>query len=71
MTDDPVFAKCAWRLIPFIFVLYLFNFVDRVNVGFAALTMNTDLGFSPAVSARSARSARASTWKPMLSRCWR
>jgi ACS family tartrate transporter-like MFS transporter len=49
MSDDPVFAKCAWRLIPFIFVLYLFNFIDRVNVGFAALTMNADLGFSPAV----------------------
>ena len=35
-----VFAKCAWRLIPFIILLYLFNFIDRVNVGFAALTMN-------------------------------
>jgi ACS family tartrate transporter-like MFS transporter len=49
MMDDPVFAKCAQRLIPFIFVLYLLNFIDRVNVGFAALTMNADLGFSPAV----------------------
>jgi ACS family tartrate transporter-like MFS transporter len=49
MNDDAVFAKCARRLIPFIFLLYLFNFIDRVNVGFAALTMNGDLGFSPAV----------------------
>jgi ACS family tartrate transporter-like MFS transporter len=49
MNDDAVFAKCAWRLIPFIFVLYLVNFIDRVNVGFAALTMNGDLNFSPAV----------------------
>lgn len=48
-TDDTVFVKCAWRLIPFIFILYLVNFIDRVNVGFAALTMNTDLQFSPAV----------------------
>ena len=49
MADDRVFDKCAWRLIPFIFVLYLINFIDRVNVGFAALTMNKDLGFSAAV----------------------
>jgi ACS family tartrate transporter-like MFS transporter len=49
MNDDAVFAKCARRLIPFIFVLYLVNFIDRVNVGFAALTMNADLNFSPAV----------------------
>ena len=39
--------KCAWRLIPLIVVLYVVNYVDRVNVGFAALTMNNDLGFSP------------------------
>src|SRR4029453_1064108 len=44
-----VFAKCAWRLIPFMGLLYLINYIDRTNVGFAALTMNADLGFSPAV----------------------
>jgi len=49
MTDNRVFDKCAWRLIPFIFILYLINFVDRVNVGFAALTMNADLNFTPAI----------------------
>ncbi len=49
MTDNRVFDKCAWRLIPFIFLLYLINFVDRVNVGFAALTMNKDLGFTAAI----------------------
>jgi len=49
MSDDRVFAKCAWRLIPFMVVLYVVNFLDRVNVGFAALTMNRDLGFSPAI----------------------
>jgi len=47
--DDRVFIKCAWRLIPFMTLLYLVNFLDRVNVGFAALTMNRDLGLSPAV----------------------
>jgi ACS family tartrate transporter-like MFS transporter len=45
--EDAVFAKCARRLIPFIFLLYLVNFIDRVNVGFAALTMNKDLDFAP------------------------
>src|ERR1700730_11018710 len=47
--QDRVFAKCAWRLIPFMVLLYGVNFLDRVNVGFAALTMNKDLGFSPAI----------------------
>ena len=36
------------RLIPFVFILYIFNFLDRSNVGLAALQMNRDLGFSPA-----------------------
>jgi MFS transporter, ACS family, tartrate transporter len=47
--QDQLFAKCAWRLIPFMGLLYLVSFIDRANVGFAALTMNNDLGFSPAV----------------------
>ena len=36
------------RLMPFLFLLYIFNFLDRSNVGFAALQMNRDLGFSSA-----------------------
>ena len=44
-----IFSKCAWRLIPFILGVYFLNYVDRVNVGFAALTMNRDLDLSPAV----------------------
>jgi ACS family tartrate transporter-like MFS transporter len=46
---DQVFAKCAWRLVPLMTLLYFVNIMDRVNVGFAALTMNRDMGFSPAV----------------------
>lgn len=50
MSDqDRVFVKCAWRLIPLIMLLYFANITDRVNVGFAALTMNKDLGFSASV----------------------
>ncbi|HET7084636.1 MAG TPA: MFS transporter [Rhizomicrobium sp.] len=47
--QNQVFAKCAWRLIPFMMLLYVTNYLDRVNVGFAALTMNHDLGFSASV----------------------
>src|ERR1700748_3644837 len=46
---DQVFAKCTWRLVPLMTLLYFVNIMDRVNVGFAALTMNRDLGFGPAV----------------------
>jgi len=46
---EQVFAKCAWRLVPLMMLLYFANIMDRVNVGFAAITMNHDLGFSPAV----------------------
>jgi ACS family tartrate transporter-like MFS transporter len=36
------------RLVPFMFLLYIANYLDRVNVSFAALQMNRDLGFSAA-----------------------
>jgi ACS family tartrate transporter-like MFS transporter len=49
MTDRGLLAKCAWRLIPVMGLLYLVNYIDRVNAGFAALTMNMDLGFSASV----------------------
>jgi MFS transporter, ACS family, tartrate transporter len=39
-------CKVTWRLIPFLFVLYVIAWLDRVNVGFAGLQMNADLGFS-------------------------
>ena len=41
-------AKVTHRLIPFLFLLYIVCFLDRVNIGFAALQMNHDLGLSPA-----------------------
>jgi ACS family tartrate transporter-like MFS transporter len=47
--EDRVFAKCERRLIPFLGLLYLVSLIDRLNVGFAALTMNADLNFSPSV----------------------
>ena len=41
--------KISWRIVPFIMLLYFISFVDRVNIGFASLTMNKELGFSSAV----------------------
>jgi ACS family tartrate transporter-like MFS transporter len=38
--------KVYLRLLPFCFVLYFICYLDRVNIGFAALTMNKDLGLS-------------------------
>jgi len=38
--------KVRWRLLPFLGVLYFAAFIDRVNVSFAALPMNRDLGLS-------------------------
>jgi D-galactonate transporter len=37
------------RIIPFLFICYVFAYLDRVNIGFAALQMKGDLGFSDAV----------------------
>ena len=42
-------SRVSRRLIPFLLLLYILNFLDRVNVGFAALEMNRDLDFGPSV----------------------
>jgi ACS family tartrate transporter-like MFS transporter len=38
--------KVSWRLIPFLTLLYFVAFLDRINIGFAALTMNRDVGLT-------------------------
>jgi len=38
--------KIYLRLLPFCFILYFICYLDRVNIGFAALTMNKDIGLS-------------------------
>jgi len=38
--------KMAWRVLPFLLLTYLVCLIDRLNVGFAALTMNQELGFT-------------------------
>ena len=50
-SDDEAAAynRAAWKLIPFLLILYIISFLDRVNVGFAKLQMSTDIGLSDAV----------------------
>jgi len=47
--ESRVYAKVAWRLIPFLFLCYVAAYLDRVNVGFAKLQMLSDLQFSETV----------------------
>lgn len=47
--EGATMRKVMWRIVPFLFLCYIVSYVDRVNVGFAALTMNRDLGFSAEV----------------------
>lgn len=44
--ESLVVRKLLWRLLPFLFLLYIVNYLDRINVGFAALQMRSQLGFS-------------------------
>ncbi|PYU81704.1 MAG: MFS transporter [Acidobacteria bacterium] len=54
LPTDPAVAlrarrRIAWRLLPFLFLLYIIAFLDRMNVGAAALQMPGDLGFNDRV----------------------
>jgi len=44
--EQRTISKVSWRLLPLIIVIYFVAYIDRTNVGFAALTMNKDLGLS-------------------------
>ena len=47
--EEKTFRKISWRVIPFLFLCYVFAYIDRVNVGFAKLQMAQDLHLSDAV----------------------
>ncbi len=49
MLEDAALRKVRRKLLPFLFVLYIIAYMDRINVGFASLRMNQDLGLSDAV----------------------
>ena len=43
---DRLMRRVLWRLVPFIFICYVISYLDRTNVGFAAISMNQDLGLT-------------------------
>jgi ACS family tartrate transporter-like MFS transporter len=47
--ESALLSKISRRLIPFMFLLYIVSYLDRINVGFAALQLNQALKFGPAV----------------------
>ena len=47
--EAQVISKVSRRLVPFVALCYFLCYLDRVNVGFAALQMNNNLGFSATV----------------------
>jgi ACS family tartrate transporter-like MFS transporter len=49
LVGQRVVKRIAWRLLPFLFLLYIVAFLDRMNVGAAALQMPADLGFNDRV----------------------
>jgi MFS transporter, ACS family, tartrate transporter len=44
--EESALRKIYWRLVPFCFLLYILCYIDRINVSFASLTMNKDLGLT-------------------------
>src|ERR1044071_5095973 len=42
-------GRIAWRLLPFLFLLYVANYIDRTNIAYATLGMKGDLGLSDSV----------------------
>ena len=44
--ETSTIRKLRSRIIPFVFVLFVINFLDRANIAFAALTMNKELAIT-------------------------
>ena len=57
--------KLQIRLLPYLFALYVIAFVDRINIGFAALTMNRELAITASnlVSLLEFSSSATSYWR--------
>jgi MFS family permease len=47
--EDALYNKVSWRLVPFLLLCFVVAYLDRVNIGFAKLEMQADLGFSDTV----------------------
>lgn len=46
---DRAYRRIRRRILPYLFILYIVAYVDRINLSYAALEMNRDLNFSPEV----------------------
>jgi ACS family tartrate transporter-like MFS transporter len=44
--EKAVVSKITWKIIPFVFLLYIISYLDRANIGYAALQMNAELALS-------------------------
>lgn len=45
--ESRTIRRIYWRIVPLFFAMMFFNYLDRINIGFAGLKMNQDLGFGP------------------------
>jgi len=48
-TGESARSRITWRLLPFLFLLYVANYLDRTNIAYATLGMKGDLGLSDSV----------------------
>src|ERR1700745_4494415 len=48
-TGESARTRVAWRLLPFLFLLYVANYLDPTNIAYATLVMKGDLGLSDSV----------------------
>lgn len=46
---EDAYAKVTWRILPFLFICYVFAYLDRVNIGFAKLQIQHELGLTETV----------------------
>ena len=45
---EAIYTRISWRILPLLMLCYLFAYLDRINIGFAKLQMQTDIGLSEA-----------------------
>ncbi len=46
INESALVRKITWKIIPFVFILYVISYLDRANIGYAALQMNKELALS-------------------------
>jgi len=49
VSEDVVYSRIAWRVLPLLMSAWLFAYIDRVNIGFAKLQMAQELSYSDTV----------------------